>query len=105
MVLGRTIGKSVRGKPTLRKFSLIPLARNLRKPLLLVHGMDDANVLYQDTINVWRALLESGKEALVDLFVDPEGAHGLGGAVQRKGQYKKFESFFVKNLGPVPVSK
>jgi dipeptidyl-peptidase 4 len=102
---GRTIATSVRGKPTLRKFSLIPLARNLRKPLLLVHGMDDANVLYQDTINVWRALLESGKEALVDLFVDPEGAHGLGGAVQRKGQYKKFESFFVKNLGPVPVSK
>jgi dipeptidyl-peptidase-4 len=102
---GRTIGKSVRGKATLRRFSLIPLARNLRKPLLLVHGMDDANVLYQDTINVWRALLESGKEALVDLFVDPEGAHGLGGAVQRKGQYKKFESFFVKTLGPVPASK
>ncbi len=102
---GRTIGKSVRGKPTLRKFSLIPLARNLRKPLLLIHGMDDANVLYQDTVNVYRALLESGKEALVDLFVDPEGAHGLGGAVQRKGQYKKYESFFVKNLGPVPAAK
>ncbi len=52
-----------------------------------------------------RALLESGKEALVDLFVDLEGTHGLGGAVQRKGQYKKFESFFVKNLGPVPAAK
>jgi dipeptidyl aminopeptidase/acylaminoacyl peptidase len=102
---GRTIGTSVRGKPTLRKFSLIPLARNLRKPLLLMHGMDDPNLLYQDTIKVWRAQLESGKEALVDLFVDPEGSHGLGGAVQRKGQYKKFESFFVKNLWPEPASK
>lgn len=102
---GRTIGKSVRGKPTLRKFSLIPLAKNLKKPLLLIHGMDDDNVLYQDTVNVYRALLESGKEALVDLFLDPEGGHGLGGAVQRKGQYRKYETFFVKHLGPVVPAK
>jgi dipeptidyl-peptidase 4 len=96
---GRTIGVAERGKPSLRKFSLIPLARNLKKPLLLMHGMDDANVLYQDTVNVYRALLESGKEVLVDLFVDPEGAHGLGGAVQRKGMYRKMETFFLAHLG------
>lgn len=96
---GGTIGKSVRGKPALRKYSLIPLAKNLKKPLLLMHGMDDDNVLYQDTVNVYRALLEYGKEALVDLFLDPEGGHGMGGAVLTKGRFKKYESFFLQHLG------
>jgi dipeptidyl aminopeptidase/acylaminoacyl peptidase len=96
---GRTIGKVDRSKPALRKHSLIPLAKNLRKPLLLVHGMADDNVLYQDTVNVYRALLENGKESIVDLFLDPEGAHGLGGAVKTKGQHKKYEAFFLQHLG------
>lgn len=96
---GRTIGKVDRSKPNLRKYSLLPLARNLRKPLLLVHGMMDPNVLYQDTVNVYRALLESGKEALVDLFLDPEGEHGMGGAVKTAGWHRKYEAFWLQHLG------
>lgn len=98
---GSTIGKSVRGKTTMRKYSLIPLAKNLKKPLLLVHGMMDPNVLYQDTLNVYSALLRAGKETLVDLFLDPEGKHGLRGIVMNKGTFKKFESWFVEKLGKV----
>jgi dipeptidyl aminopeptidase/acylaminoacyl peptidase len=96
---GRTIGQVDRSKPVLRKYSLIPLAKNLRKPLLLVHGMVDPNVLYQDTVNVYRALLESGKESIVDLFLDPDGEHGMGGAVKTRGQHKKYETFFLQHLG------
>lgn len=98
---GRTIGKVDRTKPVLRKYSLLPLARNLKKPLLLVHGMQDPNVLYQDTVNVYRALLESGKEALVDLFLDPDGEHGLGGAVKTVGWHRKYEAFWLQHLGKV----
>jgi dipeptidyl-peptidase-4 len=97
---GRTIGKVDRSKPNLRKYSLLPLAKNLKKPLLLVHGMQDPNVLYQDTVNVYRALLESGKEALVDLFLDPDGEHGLGGAVKSVGWHRKYEAFWLRHLGP-----
>jgi dipeptidyl aminopeptidase/acylaminoacyl peptidase len=96
---GQTISKSVRGKPTLRKFSLLPLAKNLKKPLLLIHGMEDTNVLYQDTVNIYKALLEAGKETLVDLFLDPEGEHGLGGLILNKGRFNKFEDWFLKHLG------
>ena len=96
---GRTIGKVDRSKPNLRKYSLLPLARNLKKPLLLVHGMQDPNVLYQDTVNVYRELLTSGKEALVELFLDPDGAHALGGAVQPAGWHRKYEAFWLRNLG------
>ncbi|ANH69009.1 prolyl oligopeptidase family serine peptidase [Mitsuaria sp. 7] len=96
---GRTIGKVDRTKPVLRKYSLLPLAKNLKKPLLLVHGMQDPNVLYQDTVNVYRALLESGKEGLVELFLDPDGEHALGGAVKAVGWHRKYEQFWLRNLG------
>ncbi|MGN7873002.1 prolyl oligopeptidase family serine peptidase [Roseateles sp. 22389] len=96
---GRTIGKVDRTKPVLRKYSLLPLARQLKKPLLLVHGMQDPNVLYQDTVNVYRALLESGKEGLVELFLDPDGEHALGGAVKPAGWHRKYEAFWLAHLG------
>lgn len=96
---GRTIGKTDRSKPNLRKFSLLPLAKGLKHPLMLVHGMQDPNVLYQDTVNVYRALLDSGKESLVELFLDPDGEHGLGGTVKPAGWHRKYEAFWVRNLG------
>jgi dipeptidyl aminopeptidase/acylaminoacyl peptidase len=96
---GRTIGKTDRSKPNLRKYSLLPLARGLKKPLLLVHGMQDPNVLYQDTVNVYRALLESGKESLVELFLDPDGEHGLGGAVKPAAWHRRYETFWLRHLG------
>lgn len=96
---GRTIGKTERGKPNLRKYSLLPLTSGLKKPLLLVHGMQDPNVLFQDTVNVYRALLDNGKETLVDLFLDPDGVHGLGGVVKAKAWHKKYEAFFLQHLG------
>ena len=66
---------------------------------MLVHGMQDPNVLYQDTVNVYRALLENGKESLVDLFLDPDGEHGLGGTVKPMALHKKYEAFFLQHLG------
>jgi len=96
---GRTIGKTERSKPNLRKYSLLPLTAGLKKPLLLVHGMQDPNVLYQDTVNVYRALLENGKETLVDLFLDPDGEHAMGGVVKAKAWHKKYEAYFLQHLG------
>jgi len=96
---GRTIGKVDRTKPVLRKYSLLPLARQLKHPLLLVHGMQDPNVLYQDTVNVYRELLDAGKDALVELYLDPDGVHGLGGTVKPAGLHRKYEAFWLQHLG------
>lgn len=96
---GRTIGKVDRTKPVLRKHSLLPLAKGLRKPLLLVHGMQDPNVLYQDTVNVYRELLDAGKDALVELYLDPDGAHAMGGVVKPAGWHRKYEAFWLRTLG------
>lgn len=94
-----TIGKSDPGKATLKAFSLLPLAKDLKGHLLLVHGMEDANVLYQDTVRVYRELLKAGKETLVELFLDPTGGHGLGGDVKSLSKYRKYEQFLLRTVG------
>ncbi len=91
-----TIGNSREGKTDLKAFSLLPLAKNLQSKLLLVHGMEDSNVLYQDTVRVYAELLDAGKETLVELFVDPSGGHGLGGHVKRLGRFRKYEEFLLR---------
>ena len=93
-----TIGDSREGKTDLDKYSLLPLAKNLEGKLLLVHGMEDANVLYQDTVRVYAELLDAGKETLVELFVDPTGGHGLGGHVKRLGRFRKYEEFLLRAM-------
>ncbi len=93
-----TIGSSRVGTPDLKKYSLLPLAKNLEGELLLIHGMEDANVLYQDTVRVYRELLKAGKETHVELFLDPTGGHGLGGDVKRVNKARKYEEFLLRNL-------
>jgi len=94
-----TIGISEPGSAELKKFSLLPLAKNLKAKLLLVHGMEDSNVLYQDTIRMYRELIKAGKETLVELFLDPTGGHGLGGDVKNLSRYRKYEEFLLRTVG------
>lgn len=94
-----TIGETGQGTADLKKYSLLPLAKNLKGRLLLIHGMEDSNVLYQDTVRVYRELLRAGKETLVELFLDPTGGHGLGGDVKTLNRYRKYEEFLLRVMG------
>ncbi len=42
--------------------SLIPLAKDLKRPLLLVHGTADDNVFYRHTLKLTDALFRAGKQ-------------------------------------------
>ena len=42
--------------------SLIPLAKDLKRPLLLVHGTADDNVYYRHTLKLADALFRAGKD-------------------------------------------
>ncbi|MEM7806781.1 MAG: prolyl oligopeptidase family serine peptidase [Planctomycetota bacterium] len=75
------------------------MADKLEGHLLLVHGMEDDNVLYQDTIRIYRELLQAGKSHLVELFVDPTGGHYLKGDVDSFDKYQKYEAFLLQHLG------
>ncbi len=94
-----TIGPHKPGQTNLKDQSLLPLAKNLTGHLLLVHGMEDSNVLYQDTVRVYRELLKADKEVNVELFLDPTGNHGLGGDIKTIGRYRKYEDFLLRYLG------
>ncbi|HMO14001.1 MAG TPA: prolyl oligopeptidase family serine peptidase [Pirellulaceae bacterium] len=94
-----TVGPSQTGKPDQKKYSLRPLAKNLKGKMLLIHGVEDTNVLFQDTIAVYRELLQAGKETNVELFIDPTGGHGLGGDVKRLNRMRKYEDFLLRTLG------
>lgn len=98
---GGVIGFSRLGNPNdLDKYSLTKLAKNLKSPLMLLHGMEDTNVLYQDTVKVYRSLLQANKGPLVELVVDPTGGHGLGGDIPTKARYTIYEGFLARYWGP-----
>lgn len=95
------IGPVPNGKPDdLDKFSLTYLAKNLRSPILLLHGMEDTNVLFQDTIKVYRKLLQYGRGPLVELAFDPTGNHGLGGDIDTRDRHAIYLGFLNKWWGP-----
>jgi len=95
----QTIGKSEPGEATLKEFSLLPLAKNLKGHLLLVHGVEDSITLYQDTVRIYSELLKAGKETLVELFIDPTGGHNLGGDVKICQLFRKYEQFLLRTIG------
>lgn len=102
---GGVIGPAQLGKPDVfDKFSLTHLAKNLRSPLLLLHGVEDTNVLFQDTIKVYQALLRYGKGHLVELAIDPTGGHGMGGDMSNRDRHRIYLEFILKHWG-IPESK
>jgi dipeptidyl aminopeptidase/acylaminoacyl peptidase len=97
---GGVIGAAKVGKPDeLDKYSLTKLAKNLKGDLMLLHGLEDTNVLAQDTIKVYRELLQAGKGPLVELVLDPTGGHGLGGDIKGKERFLMYEAFILRRWG------
>ena len=95
------IGPVPNAKPEdLDPYSLTALAKNLRSPLLLLHGMEDTNVLFQDTVKVYRRLLQAGKGDLVELALDPTGDHGMGGDMNVRDRHAIYATFLAKWWGP-----
>lgn len=94
------IGETKLNSPDdLDKFSLTKVAERLRNPLLLLHGIEDTNVLFQDTIAVYRKLLQAGKGHLVELSVDPTGGHGMGGDMSNRDRHAIYLAFILKHWG------
>jgi dipeptidyl-peptidase-4 len=58
----RYLGLLPESKKAYDEASLIPLAKNLSRPLLLVHGTADDNVFYRHTLKLSDALFRAGKQ-------------------------------------------
>jgi len=70
-------------------------AKNLKGRLMLVHNIDDDNVLFQNTMQMINALEVAGKP--FELMLYPQKGHGVGGPVQRQ-MTESMTAFFEREL-------
>lgn len=85
-------GENVEGY---RASSAVEYADKLKAKLLLVHNIEDDNVLFQNTLQMAEALERAGK--LFDMVIYPLKSHGVTGPL-RKQLLEKTTDFFERNL-------
>jgi dipeptidyl-peptidase-4 len=76
--------------------SLPARASMLARPLLLVHGTADDNVLFEHTLRLVEALQNAGKT--FELQIYPGKAHGIAGRAARLHLYRTMDAFFERHL-------
>jgi len=76
--------------------SLLTEAGELETPLLLVHGLADDNVHFDNTAQMIDAFVEAGKQ--LEVMVYPGKAHGIRGGKARTHLFTKITRFFERYL-------
>lgn len=78
--------------------SPITYADSLKKPLLILHGMVDDNVFFQDAVQLIAKLQKAGKK--FDVMMYPDEAHSFTEPESWYDEYYRIEEFFDKHLKP-----
>jgi dipeptidyl-peptidase 4 len=78
------------------KSSVLTSTGDLKRPLLIVHGVTDDNVHFENTMQLTLALLKAGKP--YDLLLLP-GTHMLADDLLRARETEKQMDFFAAHLG------
>ncbi len=95
----RYLGMPEAGRaPAYAAANLLTRAAQLNKPLMLVHGTADDNVLFEHSLRLIEALQNEGK--LFDTVIYPGKAHGIAGRTARLHLYRSVDAFFRKHLKP-----
>ncbi|WP_423594282.1 alpha/beta fold hydrolase [Roseateles sp. MS654] len=77
--------------------NLVERAKLLSKPLLIVHGTADDNVLFEHTLRLAEAL--QNEAAPFELMIYPGKAHGIAGRSAKLHLYRTIDAFFARTLG------
>jgi dipeptidyl-peptidase-4 len=94
----RYLGVLPHDKKAYEGSSLLPLAPNLRRPLLLVHGTADDNVYYRHTLRLTEALIRAGRD--FEVMPLPGVTHMVSADPTVYERYMtQAAGFFRKNLG------
>ncbi len=75
--------------------SLVSKAANLQGSLMIVHNLEDDNVLFQNTLQMANALESAGKQ--FQMLVYPQKSHGVSGLPARQMEAAEI-AFFEKAL-------
>ncbi|RZI58060.1 MAG: S9 family peptidase [Rubrivivax sp.] len=79
-----------------RQSNLVLRAKLLGKPLLIVHGTADDNVLFEHTLRLTEALQNEARP--FELMIYPGKAHGIAGRSAKLHLYRTIDAFFAKTL-------
>ena len=81
-----------------RRSSPISYAENLRKPLLILHGLVDDNVHAQDSIQLIEKLIRLGKTQYFEAMLYPSENHAFTRPTSWTDEYERILMFFEKHL-------
>ena len=73
-------------------------AEKLEDPLLILHGLVDANVFAQDSIRLIEKLIDHGLD--FDAMLYPSQGHGFRDGMHWLDEYGRIERFLIEHLGP-----
>lgn len=79
-----------------RRSSPIIFSHNLKDPLLIIHGMVDSNVLFQDAVQLTEKLIHEGKS--FEHFYYPEEDHGFVRDETLRDAFRRTAAFFERHL-------
>jgi dipeptidyl-peptidase-4 len=94
----RYMGLLPESKAAYDEASLIPLAKDLKRPLMLVHGTADDNVYYRHTLKLSNALFRAGKDFEVLALPGITHMYSADPTVMEK-LWVKNAAFFKQHLG------
>jgi len=92
----RYIGTPATDAELYARAAVTPRATRLQRPLLLVHGMADDNVLFENSLSLMEALQE--ESIPFELMVYPGRAHGLRGRGTQLHVFRTIAGFFDRTL-------
>jgi dipeptidyl aminopeptidase/acylaminoacyl peptidase len=90
------LGKPEDQAEAYRISSPLTYADSLKKPLLILHGMVDDNVFFQDAVQLIAKLQKSEKK--FETMVYPDEAHAFNDPLSWYDEYSRIEEFFHRNL-------
>lgn len=81
-----------------RRSSPIAYAEQLKRPLLILHGLVDDNVHAQDSIQLIEKLIRLEKTRYFDAMIYPSENHGFLRPTSWADEYERIEAFFDRYL-------
>lgn len=93
---GARLGTPESNKAAYERSSPITFADSLTKPLLILHGMRDDNVFFQDAVQLVHALQKAGKK--FDVMMYPAESHSFTEPESWFDEYRRIDEFFDRHL-------
>jgi len=93
----RYLGLPSENQEGYRRSSPVHFAANLKAGLLLIHNLEDDNVLFQNTLWMADALQRAGRP--FEMMIYPQKGHGVAGEA-RAHMLKSILAFFERALSP-----